>query len=48
MHSASQGFGWYLAVLQLFFTLTWAVYAALPQMAAAAMAVARLRNQSAQ
>lgn len=35
MNSASHRFGWYLAVLQLFFTLCWTVYALyLPQLAA--------------
>ncbi len=37
MSSASHRFGWYLAVLQLFFTLCWTVYALyLPQLAASA------------
>ena len=37
MGSASHRFGWYLAVLQLFFTLCWTVYAIyLPRLAAAA------------
>jgi len=37
MSAASQRFGWYLAVLQLFFTLCWTVYAIyLPKLAAAA------------
>ncbi|MGE5773036.1 MAG: hypothetical protein ACM3Z4_13570 [Hyphomicrobiales bacterium] len=37
MASASHRFGWYLALLQLFFTLCWTVYAIyLPKLAAAA------------
>jgi MFS family permease len=37
MSAASQRFGWYLAVLQLFFTLCWTVYVIyLPKLAAAA------------
>lgn len=37
MGAASQRYGWYLAVLQLFFTLCWTVYAIyLPKLAAAA------------
>jgi hypothetical protein len=37
MDKISQRFGWYLAVLQLFFTLCWTVYVIyLPQLAAAA------------
>ena len=37
MSSASHRFGWYLAVLQLFFTLCWTVYAIyLPKLAASA------------
>ncbi len=37
MSTASHRFGWYLALLQLFFTLCWTVYALyLPQLAAAA------------
>ncbi len=37
MNAASQRFGWYLAVLQLFFTLCWTVYAIyLPKLAATA------------
>jgi hypothetical protein len=37
MDAASHRFGWYLAVLQLFFTLCWTVYALyLPQLAASA------------
>jgi MFS family permease len=37
MNAASQRFGWYLAVLQLFFTLCWTVYVIyLPKLAAAA------------
>lgn len=37
MSAASHRFGWYLAVLQLFFTLCWTVYALyLPQLAATA------------
>lgn len=37
MSAASHRFGWYLAVLQLFFTLCWTVYALyLPQLAASA------------
>ena len=37
MSAVSQRFGWYLAVLQLFFTLCWTVYAIyLPKLAASA------------
>ncbi len=37
MNAVSQRFGWYLAVLQLFFTLCWTVYAIyLPKLAASA------------
>ena len=37
MGTASHRFGWYLAVLQLFFTLCWTVYAIyLPKLAASA------------
>ena len=37
MSAVSQRFGWYLALLQLFFTLCWTVYAIyLPKLAASA------------
>jgi len=37
MSSTSHRYGWYLAILQLFFTLGWTVYALyLPQLAATA------------
>ena len=48
MNAASQRFGWYLAVLQLFFTLCWTVYVIyLPKLAAAAGIAARRHDPAA-
>ena len=42
MSTVSQRFGWYLAVLQLFFTLCWTVYVIyLPKLAASRRARAQ-------